>query len=174
MGDFMLKQYLEVGKIVGTHGLNGEMRVECWCDSPEFLCYFKNLYFDEGKQKLKVKSRPHKNIALVKIQDINSIEQADMLRGKVLYINRDDVRFEEGVHFVQDLLSCEVKDADTAEVYGKITDVLYTGANDVYEITNEEGKKFLIPVIDDVVVNKDVENGIVEIKPMKGLFDDED
>lgn len=170
----MLKKYLEAGKIVGTHGLNGEMRVECWCDSPEFLCYFKNLYFDEGRTKLQVKSRPHKNIALVKIKDVNSIEQADLLRGRVLYIDRNDVKFDEGVHFVQDLLDCQVKDADTGEVYGKVTDVLFTGANDVYEITSNEGKKFLIPVIDEVVINKNVEKGVIEIKPMKGIFDDED
>lgn len=170
----MIKQFLEVGKIVGTHGLNGEVRVECWCDSPEFLCYFKNLYFKEGQEKIQVKSRPHKNIALVKIKNVNSIEEADMLRGKVLYINRDDINFEEGVNFVQDLLGCVVKDIDTGAVYGKITDVLYTGANDVYEVTNGDNKKFYVPVIEQVVINKDVENEVVEIRPMKGLFDDED
>lgn len=170
----MIKQFLEVGKIVGTHGLNGEVRVECWCDSPEFLCYFKNLYFKEGQEKIQVKSRPHKNIALVKIKNVNSIEEADMLRGKVLYINRDDIDFEEGVNFVQDLLGCVIKDIDTGAVYGKITDVLYTGANDVYEVTNGDNKKFYVPVIEQVVINKDVENEVVEIRPMKGLFDDED
>lgn len=170
----MIKQFLEVGKIVGTHGLNGEVRVECWCDSPEFLCYFKNLYFKEGKEKIQVKSRPYKNIALVKIKNVNSIEDADMLRGKVLYINRDDVDFEEGVNFVQDLIDCAVKDVDTGEIYGKITDVLYTGANDVYEVTNDDNKKFYIPVIEQVVINKDVKNEVVEIRPLKGLFDDED
>ena len=87
----MLKQFLEVGKIVGTHGLNGEVRVECWCDGPEFLCYFKNLYYKEGAEKIQIKGRPHKNIALVKIKGVDTIEQADMLRGTVLYINRDDI-----------------------------------------------------------------------------------
>ena len=63
----MLKEYLEIGKIVGTHGIQGELRVECWCDSPEFIAGFKTLYFDRGNEKLSIKARPHKNIALVKI-----------------------------------------------------------------------------------------------------------
>lgn len=170
----MIKQFLEAGKIVSTHGLNGEMRVECWCDSPEFLCYFKTLYFDQGKEMVEVKSRPHKNVALIKIAGIESVSQADTMRGKVLYINREDIQFEEGVNFVQDLLGCTIKNIDTEVVYGKITDVIYTGANDVYEVTNDEGKKFLVPVIEDVVINKDVENELIEIRPLKGIFDDED
>ena len=170
----MLKEYLEVGKIVGTHGLNGELRAECWCDSPEFFCGFKTLFFDGGREEVSVKSRPHKNIALVKIKGVDSIEQADLLRGRVLYINRNQVTFEDGVNFVQDILDCAVKDADTGEVYGKITDVLFTGANDVYEMTDENGKKIYIPVIDSVVIKKDVDAGVIEIRPMKGLFDDED
>ena len=66
----MLKQYLEVGKIVGTHGIKGEVRVEPWCDSPSFLSKFKTLYFNQGKEEIKVSCRPHKNIALVKIADV--------------------------------------------------------------------------------------------------------
>ena len=79
----MLKQYLEVGKIVGTHGVRGEMRVECWANSPDFLRKFKKLYLDEGQKALSVTCRPHKNIALVTAKGVDSIEAADALRGKV-------------------------------------------------------------------------------------------
>lgn len=68
-----------------------------------------------------------------------------------MYINRDDINLAEGVHFVQDLIGLEVKDADNGRVYGKISDVLRTGANDVYEIKDADGKTYLAPVIDDVV-----------------------
>ena len=170
----MLKPFLEAGKIVGTHGIKGELRVECWCDSPEFLSSFKTLYFENGKQKLSVKSRPHKNLALVKIKDVETVEQADLLRGKILYIDRNDVKFEEGVNFIQDIIGCEVKNQSDGTVYGKVSDVLFTGANDVYEVTNQDNKKYLIPVIPQVVTKVDVENSLVEIIPMKGLFDDED
>lgn len=171
----MKKQFLDTGKIVGTHGIKGEVRIEPWCDSPEFLAEFSKLYLDDkGNTFLEVKSRPHKNITLAKIKGVDTIEQAERYRGKVVYINRDDVILDEGVNFVQDLLGLEVKDADNNTTYGKITDVLRTGANDVYEITSKDNKKYLIPVIDDVIVETNVDEEYVIIRPLKGIFDDED
>ena len=149
----MKKQFLDSGKIVGTHGIKGEVRIDPWCDSPEFLCAFKKL---------------------AKIKGVDTIEAAEKYRGKVVYINRDDINLAEGVHFVQDLIGLEVKDAGNGRVYGKISDVLRTGANDVYEIKDADGKTYLAPVIDDVVKEINVNDGYVLIVPMKGIFDDED
>lgn len=171
----MRKQFLDTGKIVGTHGIRGEVRIDPWCDSPEFLCAFKKLYLDEnGETFVEVKSRPHKHIVLAKIKGVDTIEQAERLRGKIVYINRADIQLDEGVNFVQDLLGLEVTDAESGKVYGKITDVLRTGANDVYEITDDSGKKYLAPVIDEVIRETNVDGGYIKITPMKGLFDDED
>lgn len=170
----MKKQFLDSGKIVGTHGIRGEVRIDPWADSPAFLAAFDTLYLDErGEKKIKVKSRPHKNITLCKIEGVDTIEAAERLRGTVVYINRDDIRLEEGVHFVQDLIGLEVRDFDTGALYGTLTDVLRTGANDVYEIT-QNGKEYLAPVIDEVVREIDTEGGVVRITPMKGIFDDAD
>ena len=170
----MLKQYLEVGKIVGTHGVRGEMRVECWANSPDFLKKFKKLYLDEGKTPIAVSCRPHKNIALMTAEGVDSIEAADKLRGKVLYIDRGDVRLSEGEHFVQDIIGLAVTDADNGTVYGTVKDVLKTGSNDVYEMKAPDGKLYYIPVIPDIMAGFDFEGGAVFIHPMKGLFDDED
>lgn len=170
----MKKKYLEIGQIVNTHGLKGEMRVDPWCDSPEFLCEFDELYLKDGST-LKIKySKPHKNVVIIKAEGIDTIEQADLMRKTVLYIDRDDIELEDGAFFVQDILDCEVVDSDNGTSYGKVTDVIKTGANDVYQITDCEGKEHLIPVIDDVVISTDIDVGIIKIKPMKGLFDDED
>ena len=158
----MKKQFLDSGKIVGTHGIKGEVRIDPWCDSPEFLCAFKKLWLDEnGTEFIEVKSRPHKNIALAKIKGVDTIEAAEKYRGKVVYINRDDINLAEGVHFVQDLIGLEVKDAGNGRVYGKISDVLRTGANDVYEIKDADGKTYLAPVINDVVKEINVNDGYV-------------
>ena len=170
----MRKQFLEVGKIVGTHGIQGEMRVECWADSPAFLRGFKRLYLDSGACELSVSCRPHKNIALMKVKGVTSIEAADLMRGKVLYIDRDNVKLDEGEHFVQDIIGLAVTDIDSGVVYGTVRDVLKTGSNDVYEMENEEKKRFYIPVIPDIVIDHDFDKGAVFIRPMKGLFDDED
>lgn len=170
----MKKQYLDSGKIVGTHGIKGEVRIDPWCDSPEFLCAFRKLYLDgQGEAFVEVKSRPHKNIVLAKIKGIDTIEAAERLRGKIVYINRSDIHLDEGVHFVQDLIGLEVRDFDSGKVYGTIKDVLRTGANDVYEIV-DGGKTYLAPVIDEVVREINTDDGYVLIIPMKGIFDDED
>ncbi len=170
----MLKQYLEAGKIVGTHGVRGEMRVECWCNSPAFLTKFKTLYLDEGKSSLSVTCRPHKNIVLMTVKGVSSIEEADAYRGRILYIDRADVRLSKGEHFVQDIIGLKVTDADTAEVYGVVNDVLKTGSNDVYEMRGADQKMYYIPVIPDIIDRLDFEAGAVYIRPMKGLFDDAD
>ena len=158
-----MKRYLEIGKIVAVQGLKGEVRVEPWCDSPEFLCEFDTL-----KTPVEiVRSRPHKNIVLMKIEGIDTPEQAQTLRGRVLYMDRNDVELEEGTYFVQDLIGLEVSDADSGEVYGTLTNVTATGANDVYQIKNGD-KEYLIPAIPDVVVKTDIEGGKMLIRPFEG------
>ena len=171
-----MKEYLEIGKIVGTHALKGEVRVEPWCDSPEFIKKFKTLYFNGGTQELSVESvKIHKTIAIVKLKGTDKVEEADLLRGKVLYIKRSDAKLPKGRYFVQDIIGLKaVNDEDERIIYGEITNVYPTGANDVYEITSADGKTTLIPVIDDVVIKVDIENGKIFIHPLGGMFDDED
>lgn len=170
----MVKRYLEIGKIVSTHGLNGDFKVEPWCDTPEFLCGFKKLYSKDGRETFDVKSsRVQKNVVIMSFKDINTIDEAVLLRGKVLYIDRNDADIEEDVFFIQDIIGMKVYDADTQKFYGDITNVLKTGANDVYQVSFD-GRDYLIPVIKDVVLNIDLENGRIDIRPIKGIFDDAD
>lgn len=170
----MLKKYLEVGQIVGTHGVRGEMRVNPWCDSPEFMKRFKYFYLGkDGAGPLKVIScRPHGNIALLKVEGIDSIDAVNKIMRKVLYMDRAEANLKQGENFIQDLIDCAVYDADTEVLYGKLTDVMETGANDVWQITDEKGKEYLIPAIKEVIAETDVENGVIKIRPMKGIFDD--
>lgn len=170
----MLKKYLEAGKIVGTHGIRGEVRVDTWCDSPLFFSKLKKVYLKNGETELSVKSRPHKNIAIMKIDGIDTIEAADKYLGKVVYMDREHANLPKDTIFIADLIGLEVLDCDDNKLYGKISDVFKTGANDVYEVTDEDGKKYLVPVIDDVVKEINPLEGFVKIEPMKGIFDDED
>ena len=167
-----MKQFLETGKITGTHGLKGEVRVQPWADSPEFLADFEELYLDNGNKKLEITSaRVHKNMLIMKIRGVDTIEEADKLRNKVLYMNRDDVELEEGAYFIQDLIGLDVIDDDTGERLGRLDDVSETGANDVYHVKTDDGREVLIPVIPDVVREISPEQGFVRIFKMKGLFD---
>ncbi len=171
----MKQAFLEVGRVVGTHGVRGEVRVQPWCDSPDFLVGFKTLYLDAaGVGSLAVsQSRVHKNIVLLKVKGVDTIESAEALRGKTLYISREDVRLPEGRYFVSDLIGCTVTHGDTGEILGKLTEVSETGANDVWHIVRE-GQEYLIPAIPDVIVSVDVDAASVVIRPLKGIFDHED
>ena len=171
----MKNPFLEAGRVVGTHGVRGELRVEPWCDSARFLTGFSEFYWDGGKEKVKVvSSRPHKNLLLLKLEGIDTVEQGDALRGRVLFLDRNDVRLPGGRVFVQDLIGLSAVDADDGCVYGKVTDVFPTGSNDVYQVTDEDGKNYLVPAIRDVVVRVDVDAGVMELRPMRGIFDDAD
>ncbi|MGI6269568.1 MAG: ribosome maturation factor RimM [Candidatus Howiella sp.] len=171
----MKKQFLETGKIVGTHGVRGEMRIQPWSDSPGFLTGFSRFYLDpDGREALEALSvRPHGNVVLLKAAGVESIESAERLRGRVLYIDRGDVRLEEGRHFVEDLLGCRVLDADSGELLGELCDVSVTGANDVWHVRRGE-REYLVPAIPDVVVSVDVDAGEICLRPLKGIFDYED
>ncbi len=171
----MKKRYLEVGKIVGTHGVKGATRVQVWADSNDFLNQFKYLYTDEnGNNKLSVlKVQPHGNISIVAFKGVETIEHAESFRNTTLYIDRKDVMLPEGRYFVTDLIGIKVFDAESGKFYGEICDVSETGTNDVWHIKNGENV-YLIPVIDEVLVSVDIEKEVALIKALKGIFDDED
>ena len=171
----MIKQYLETGKIVGTHGIRGMVRVKPWSDSGEFLNNFKRFFLSpDGENELKaVKIQPHGGVVLIALKGIDTVEQAESLRGKTVYICRDDITLPDGRYFIDDLIGCEVFDADSGEKYGVISEVSQTGANDVWHIKSGD-KEYLLPAIDEVIVTVDPENETLEIRPMKGIFDDED
>lgn len=166
-----MKQYLEIGKIVSVFGIKGEVKVQPWCDSPDFLCEFDVLYYKSGTPVNILKSRVAKNIVVMKIEGVDTVEEAQKLRNRVLYMDRNDVELEDGSYFVQDLLSLKVIDAETGEEYGEVSDVTETGANDVYHVKSSDGKMYYIPAIPDVVKEVDIECGTMKIIPLQGLFD---
>ena len=170
----MIKEFIECGQIVGTHGIKGEVRVNPWCDTPAFLTKFKKFYLDdEGRECIKViKSRAANNITLVKFENIDSVEDADKLRGTVIYIKRDDADLGDR-HFIEEIIGCNVYCNDSGEKLGTVTDVIPLPANDVWQVTNN-GKDYLVPAIDDVIVSVDVANDKIIINQLKGIFDDED
>ncbi len=171
----MLKKFLETGKIVGTHGVKGIVRVQPWSDSGEFLTGFKRFYLDKdgGEFLSAAKVQPHGNVVLITFKGVDSIEKAEALRNKIIYIDRKDAHLPEGRYFIEDLLGCQVFDADTDVTYGVISDISPTGANDVWHILKGE-REYLLPAIDEVLVSVEPENGRITIRPMKGIFEDED
>lgn len=172
----MIKEYLEIGQIVSTHGVRGEVRLNPWCDGPEFVKKFKTLYRDEmGKSSFKVIScRPHGNVAVIKLEGVDTIEAARALKNTVLYMKRADVNLPEGKWFISELIGCEVLDADNSAIsYGTLKDIDSGAANDIWYVLTPDEKEVLIPAIKDVVIKCDVADNKVYIRPLRGLFDED-
>ena len=168
----MKKQFLEAGKIVRTHGVRGDLVVECWADSPEFVKKLKRLYFDEGKTDAGLlSSRVHKGRLLVKLQGVDTVEQGDALRGRVLYLDRNDVTLPEGEFFLQDIIGLKAVDGETGQEYGVLAEVLPGVANGIYRIVNGD-KEYLFPAVPHMVKKIDPEAGVIQLLPIPGIFDD--
>ena len=170
----MKKEFLEIGKFVGTHGVRGMVRIQPWSDDGEFLTKFKKFYLENGKTKIELnKITPHGNVVIAAVKGVDTIENAEKLRNQVLYIKRDDARLPEGRYFVSEIIGAKVFDADTDALLGTLSDVSPTGANDVWHIKNGD-KEYLVPAIPPVIIDVNIDTDIIKIRPLKGIFDDED
>lgn len=167
-------EIIETGKIVGTHGVNGELKLQSWADNPSVFFELDHFYID-GKIFRISSVRHQKNIILVKLDGIDNLNKAELMRNKIVYVERTVFKLEEGSYFIKDLLGIDVYDADNESLcYGKISDVMATGANDVYEITDGDGTKRLIPAIKDVIIHTDIDAKKMIIRPLIGLFDEDE
>ena len=164
-------EIIETGKIVGTHGVRGELKLQSRADAPNILFDLDHLYID-GKIFKIISLRQQKNILLLKLEGINNLNKAELMRNKVVFAERSYFNLPEGTYFVKDLIGVEVFNADNEEIcYGKITDVMTTGANDVYELTDDSGIKRLVPAIKDVIISTDITTKKMTIRPLLGLFE---
>ena len=164
-----MNQYLEVGKVTNTHGIMGEVRVQPWADSPEFLCRFQTLYVDEAHFPMTVqRARVHKNMVIIKFEGPTDVPSALSLRNAILYIDRSDVDLPEGAFFLADIYGLEVRDAATGEVLGKIADVLTLPANNVY-VVKGGARELMIPAVPQFIAETNVEGGYLRVNLMEGL-----
>lgn len=165
----MLQQYLEVGKITNVHGLMGEVRVQPWADSPEFLCQFKTLYVDKAHWPIKVeRARVHKNMVIMKLEGVTDVPGATAMRNAVLYIDRADANLPEGAFFLADIMGLEVRDAQSGEVLGKLDDVLTLPANNVYVVKGGP-RELMIPAVPQFIAETNVEGGYIAVNMIEGL-----
>ena len=164
-----MNQYLEVGKVTNVHGLMGEVKVQPWADSPEFLCQFKTLYVDEAHFPMTVqRARVHKNMVIIKFEGPTDVPSALSLRNAILYIHREDVKLPEGSFFLADIYGLEVRDAASGEVLGRIDDVLTLPANNVY-VVRGGARELMIPAVPQFIAETNIEAGYIRVNMMEGL-----
>jgi len=167
---------LNVGKIVNTHGIRGEVKVWPTTDFPDVRFRSGNrllLVPPESGEPVEVvvqSSREQSNVFIVKLKGFDNINEVEKYKGWELKVEAEDrVELEEGEYYVRDIVGCSVL-TDEGEKLGTITDVLSPGANDVWVVKRPKGKELLLPVIDDVVLDVDVPGKVVKVRLMEGLL----
>ena len=159
------KQYIEAGRIVNTHGVAGEVKIEVWLDSPQFLKSFKRCFIDEREVKL-LSARVHKGFLIAKLQGVEDVNAAMALKGRTLFIDRADARLPKGAFFLQDIIGASVVDEQGSEI-GKLADVMETPASNVYVVKGE--REHLIPAVPEFILSTDAENGIITVHLIEGM-----
>lgn len=165
---------IKIGKIVGSFGIKGELKVYPYTNDIDMFLKFKELYIDNKEEFSEIKiagSRKHKNIILIMVEGIGNIEDSLPLLEKNIYIEESSLpSLEEGESYVYQLLSSQVYD-EAGNYLGAIEDVFSVGAHDIYSVINDEGEEILIPVIPGVILSKDMENKKIVVKILLGLLD---
>ena len=168
-----MEDVFQVGVISTTHGIAGEVKVFPTTDDMNRFKKLKEVILDTGKetQLLHIQQvRFFKNMVIVKFKEFRSINDVERLRGKSLYVTRENaVPLEEDEYFVADMIGMKVITEDGTE-FGTLSDVMETGANDVYVIDSKEHGEVLMPAIKECVLNVDMESGIITVHLMNGLI----
>lgn len=169
----MKKQFLEIGKITKLQGLKGEVRMQYYCDSPDVLEEFDTLYLDKGKTAVGLENVRYlkSDVAVIKLEGVNTPEEAQKYIGKTLYMNREDAKLPEDVWFIQDIIGLAAEDIDSGKVYGKIDEIYQNGGADVYSLRTPEGKQYMFPAIPEVLIKTDIDGGKLYIRPLPNLFE---
>ena len=163
----MKQAYIEAGRITSTHGVHGEVKIEVWLDTPEDLKHYRRVFID-GQEKKLLSVRQQNRFVIVKLHQIDDINAAQPLKGKTVYIAREDAPLPPGGYFLQDLLDAKVVLEDGSPV-GVLTEILERPANNVYIVTDPDGKEILIPVVPAFIIRADAENGIVTVRLLEGM-----
>ena len=157
--------YLEAGKIINTFGVRGEVKLDPWCDSAEFLKPLKPLYID-GAPRAVASSRVHKGMLIVRFADVEDVNGAMLLKNKIVYFARSDVHLPKGRHFVADLLGAAVVDEQGTEI-GKLTEVLDMPAGQVYVVQGET--EHTIPAVPEFILDIDADGKVIRVHLIEGM-----
>lgn len=168
-----MTKYLEIGQIVNTFGIKGMVKIKPFTDDINRFDKLKKVYIKnkDGKREYQIQGvKYHKNMVLMKLEGIDTVEKADLLRQSYLLVNRDDEEpLEEGVYYIVDLIGLEVY-TDEDVLLGNVDDIFNTGSNDIYVVKDGKGKQILLPGIPEVLKNIDLEKGRITVHLIPGLM----
>ena len=164
---------LEIGQIVNTFGIKGMVKVKPFTDDIRRFDELKTVYVEKNSTKTEYEIEEvkyHKDMVLIKFKGIDKVEQAEMLRNSYLTVSRNSVeKLEEGRYYIVDLLGLEVY-TDEQILLGTLEDIFNTGSNDIYVVKDKQGKQILLPAIQDVIKQIDIENKKIIVHLLPGLI----
>lgn len=161
----MANQLLECGKIVNTHGIRGEVKIQPWADSPEVLCALPALYIDGAPVALR-SARVHKGNVIALLEGVSDVDQAMLLKNKVVWLNRDDLRLPEGIFFLADLIGLRVVDEEGQEL-GILNEVLSPSRQQVYVVKGD--RELMIPAVPQFILETNVAGGYIKVRLIEGM-----
>ena len=160
-------EIIEIGQVVNTHGIKGEVKLNPWTDDLYDILELDVLYKKDGSILKIENARVHKNTVIIKFEGVNDMTAAEKMRSTVLFTEK--VPLPEGRYYIKDLIGLT---AVTEEgKLGELTDVFNTGANDIYEIRTEDGRRIYLPVIEGVIGDVDLEAKTIFVTIPEGLED---
>ena len=169
-----MEELFRVGVISNTHGIRGEVKVYPTTDNVRRFDVLKEVILDTGKEQLILhvtSVKYFKNMVILKFKEFDNINDIIPYKGMDLLVTRENaIPLEEGEYYIADIIGSKVI-TDEDKILGTLTDVLQTGANDVYVVKTKDGKEVLLPSIEECILDRDIENKIVKVHIMKGLLD---
>jgi len=159
------KEFIEAGRIVNTHGIAGEVKIEVWLDSPEFMKRFKRLFI-QGREVKVLSAKIHKGFVIAKLEGVDDVNAAMAYKTKTVHIHRADARLPKGSFFIQDIIGATVIDEERGEI-GKLVDVMETPASNIYVVKGET--EHLIPAVPEFIMSTDAEEGIINVRLIEGM-----
>ena len=163
-----MQEKLEIGKIVNTFGIKGEVKVYPYTDDINQFKKIKKVYINNEEKEIE-SVKFHKNNVILKIKGIDNMTEAENLRNTVIEANRSNKKLPENTYYIADLIDLDVY-TDENNFLGKVKDIYNTGANDIYSIETPEGKEILLPAIKDVIKQIDIQNKKIIVHILKGLI----
>ncbi len=160
------KALIEAGRIVNTHGVQGEVKIEVWLDSPRFFKSFKRLVLDSGEELKILGAKTHKGFVIARLEGADDVNAAMRLKGKTVSVRREDAALPKGAFFLQDILGAKVVDENGAEI-GTLVDVMETPASNIYVIKGES--EHLVPAVPEFIKKTDADAGIVTVRLIEGM-----
>lgn len=152
-----------IGKIIAPHGVRGEFRLMPLTENPDRYLEMKKLLLENGKEFTITSARFHKNMVLIKTEEITSMDEVELLRGQNVVVNTEDLPpLEQGRFYVADLIGFAVVTLENEDV-GKLSDVITTGSNDVFVVKNAVGKEIMIPAIDTHIKEIDTKSRTIKV-----------